>query len=218
MQLEILAKIVAEWRPRPRRVLDVGCGDGILGRMLMEAYPEAQACFVDFSEPMLEAARRKVGQDTRATLIRADFGSRQWLEAVAPHAPFDVVVSGFSIHHQPDERKQALYAEIYGLLEAGGVFLNLEHVAPATPAVSALFDSYFIDHLLRFHQAADPAAARESIAQTYYGRPDKTENILAPLDEQCGWLRQIGFEDVDCFFRAFELALFGGRKLANEQA
>ena len=26
------------------------------------------------------------------------------------------------------------------------------------------------------------------------------------------WLRQIGFQDVDCYFKAFELALFGGRK------
>jgi hypothetical protein len=38
------------------------------------------------------------------------------------------------------------------------------------------------------------------------------EYILAPVDLQCAWLRLIGFQDVDCFFKVFELALFGGRK------
>ena len=45
-----------------------------------------------------------------------------------------------------------------------------------------------------------------------YNRPDKKENLLAPVEAQCEELRRIGFEDVDCFFKLFELALFGGRK------
>ena len=45
-----------------------------------------------------------------------------------------------------------------------------------------------------------------------YYRPDKAANILAPVDEQCRWLREIGYEDVDCYLRILELAVFGGRK------
>jgi hypothetical protein len=44
--------------------------------------------------------------------------------------------------------------------------------------------------------------------------PAKRENILAPVEEQCRWLRLIGFADVDCFLKVFELALFGGRKVS----
>jgi hypothetical protein len=50
------------------------------------------------------------------------------------------------------------------------------------------------------------------VASTYDQRPDKAANILAPVEEQCAWLRAVGFVDVDCFFKAFELAVFGGRK------
>jgi hypothetical protein len=32
------------------------------------------------------------------------------------------------------------------------------------------------------------------------------------VDRQCQWLEAIGFVDVDCFFKLFELASFGGRK------
>ena len=53
-------------------------------------------------------------------------------------------------------------------------------------------------------------------AEAYYNRPDKKENILTPVDIQCQWLRDIGFQDVDCFLKIFELALFGGRKTSKE--
>jgi len=52
----------------------------------------------------------------------------------------------------------------------------------------------------------------EELSRTYLERPDKEENILAPVELQCSWLRDLGFADVDCFFRLFELALFGGRR------
>ena len=35
---------------------------------------------------------------------------------------------------------------------------------------------------------------------------------MASVEDQCEWLREIGFADVDCFFKVFELAVFGGRK------
>ena len=41
---------------------------------------------------------------------------------------------------------------------------------------------------------------------------DKDEDQLAPIEAQCEWLREIGFKDVDCFFKHFEIGLFGGRK------
>ena len=96
-------------------------------------------------------------------------------------------------------------------------FLNLEHVASRTPAGVKLFDEFFIDHLHRFHADTDASATRASVSSTYYKRPDKEENILASVEQQCRWLREIGFQDVDCFFKVFELALFGGRKTASPE-
>ncbi len=126
------------------------------------------------------------------------------------------MVSGFAIHHQPDERKRELYAEIFDLLAPGGIFLNLEHVASATEAGQELFDDFFVDHLHDFHRISSADANRDAIADDYYKRPDKKENILAPVEDQCEWLRQIGLTDVDCFFKVFELALFGGRKTSDK--
>ncbi len=46
----------------------------------------------------------------------------------------------------------------------------------------------------------------------FVNRADRAANILAPVEDQCRWLRAIGFRDVDCYFRIYELAVFGGRK------
>ena len=215
LQFAVIGKIVQQWCSNPARILDLGCGNGILGRFLFSLFPSAGCLFVDFSDPMLDAARENVGDLSSAAFAKADFSDPHWLKNVKPHGPFDIVVSGFAIHHQTDERKRSLYSEIYDLLTPDGVFLNLEHVASATQAGQHLFDEFFVDYLLEFHGRSDPNSNRQTIANAYYKRPDKKENILAPVVEQCQWLREIGFIDVDCFFKVFELALFGGRKTSN---
>lgn len=212
LQLAVMGKVIEQWCPSPVRILDLGCGDGILGRYLLNRFPNAEGVFVDFSEPMLATVREKVRDVPRARVIKADFGSANWVEAVKAIGQIDVVVSGFAIHHQSDDRKRSIYAEIYDQLPAGGVFLNLEHVASVTAAGERLFDDFFVDHLHAYHAQANPEVGREEIAQKYYNRPDKLENMLAPVESQCEWLREIRYRDVDCFFKTFELALFGGRK------
>jgi SAM-dependent methyltransferase len=216
MQLAVMGKIAQEWCPRPGHILDLGCGNGILGRFLLNLFPAASGLFVDFSAPMLDAARKNVGTLPQATIAYGDFSTPKWIEAVQLHGPFDIVVSGFAIHHQPDTRKRALYAEIFDLLAPGGLFLNLEHVASATRAGEELFDEFFIDHLYAFHRMSDPEVSRATVSDSFYKRPDKKENMLARVEMQCSWLREIGFSDVDCFFKVFELALFGGRKISKK--
>jgi hypothetical protein len=72
-----------------------------------------------------------------------------------------------------------------------------------------------VDHLHQFNRKTNPLATRHEVEKKYYSRPDKKENILASVGTQTNWLRQIGFEDVDCFFKVFELALFGGRRTSD---
>ncbi len=201
-QLAIMLRVIAAARPNGvTRFMDLGCGDGVLGAALLEVYPKAEAVLVDFSQPMLNIAKEKLGD--RATYVFGDYATPDWLDAV--EGPFDVIVSGYSIHHQPDARKREVYAEIFDLLAPGGVFLNMEHVAPRASWGEAAFDDLFLDAMV-----TSLAMTREQAADRHHNRQDKHANILATVEDQCDWLREIGYAEVDCWFKVFELALFGG--------
>jgi len=223
-QIDIMLRLVRAAKPTVNTILDLGCGDGILGQALLDQHPEAAAVFIDFSAPMLDAARKRLANNNHATFVQLDYGQPGWQEAFTLHNSkqprvaftihnsFDVIVSGYSIHHQPDARKKEVYTELYDLLTPGGIFLNIEHVASRTPWIEQQFDELFIDHLVAYAEQEKMGKSREQIAQEFYYRPDKAANILAPVEDQCNWLREIGFKHVDCYLKVFELAVFGGVK------
>ena len=218
-QIAILARLARAARPAARAILDLGCGDGILGHALLDAYGgRPDVVLADFSPPMLDAARARFdGSNATAHFALVDYANGDWPGlVVAPPLPdrYDVIVSGFSIHHQPDVVKRRIYADIHALLAPGGIFLHLEHVASASRWGEVQFEAYFIDALYRYH--APRGKTRGQVAADFYHRPDKDANRLAPLELQLQWLREIGFLHVDCFFKLFELALFGGIKGSDE--
>jgi SAM-dependent methyltransferase len=167
------------------RVLDLGTGDGrLLARVRVHcAFDSAVA--VDFSPTMLAAARERFRDDDAVSVVDHD------LDRPLPDGlgRFDVIVTAFAIHHLADQRKRALYAEVLDLLEPGGMFANLEHVASPT----------------------------EVLHQRFYSMIEANEdpsNQLTPVDVQLEWLRDIGFVDVECFWKWRELALLAGVKPA----
>ncbi|HEV2950086.1 MAG TPA: class I SAM-dependent methyltransferase [Gemmataceae bacterium] len=210
-QLEVMLRVIRFAPRKPARILDLGCGDAILLATALEAWPEAHGLAVDFSPLMLEQAQVRLARfDGRAGTVEADLGSPGWLDAVTGTTPFDAVLSGLAIHHLPHERKRALYHEIFDLLSPGGVFLNLEHVASPTPVVEAMFDDFMTEHLYRRRGERGEDVTPDQVRRDFMERPDRAANILASVEEQCQWLREIGFQDVDCFWKYFELAIFGG--------
>jgi ubiquinone/menaquinone biosynthesis C-methylase UbiE len=217
-QIEVMLRLLASGERPVERFLDLGSGSGLLAIGLLTRYPDARATLVDFSEPMMEAARDLLEDDvTMPRFVIADFAMPSWLEKVSSEAPFDAIVSGYAIHHLPDERKRALYAELLTLLAPGGFFINVEHVASATPWLSGVFNDAMIDSVAAFQQQAGLGRSRSEVAHEFHNRPDEAANVLTPVETQCQWLREIGFEDVDCWFKYFELAVFGGRKPAGPQ-
>jgi cyclopropane fatty-acyl-phospholipid synthase-like methyltransferase len=209
-QLEVMLRLLRAAPRQPGCVLDLGCGDGLLLATVLEAFPEATGVAVDFSPLMLERARQRLANfGSRAAVVEVDLATPDWLRSVPA---VDAVVSGFAIHHLPHERKRALYAEIFGLLTPGGAFVNCEHVSSPTPRVEALFDQAMADHLFARRRERGEAVSLEQVHQEYLTRPDRAANILASVEEQCRWLVEIGFRDVDCFWKYFELAVFGGTK------
>jgi tRNA (cmo5U34)-methyltransferase len=174
---------LAEFLPvTVRRALDLGTGDGVTLGLVRELRPAATGVAVDFTEEMLTRARRRFG-DEPVEVVAHDLNE----SLPTGWGRFDLVVSSFAIHHVPDDRKLALYGEIFDRLERGGTFLNLEHVASPTPELHDRFLAAL---------GIDPA-------------DDDPSNLLAPVETQLAWLRSMGFGQVDCHWKWRELALLG---------
>ncbi|WP_117170081.1 class I SAM-dependent methyltransferase [Paraliobacillus sediminis] len=205
-QAKIMLQVINHFSPNPKKIIDLGCGNGFLAEILLKTYPDAHALLLDHSEPMIQAATKHMSPySDRCDIIHADLSNS--IKKFATPNSIDCIVSGFAIHHLPHERKQELYREIYNLLTDGGIFINIEHTASATSEVEKLYDTLFIDHLA-IHNKRD----KKDVAMEYHSRPDIEDNKLERVDIQVNWLREIGFKHPDCYFKWFELAVFGGVK------
>jgi tRNA (cmo5U34)-methyltransferase len=134
---------------------------------------------------MLEEARKRFADDEHVELVQHDLS-----ESFPELGRFDAVISSFAIHHLEHDRKRSLYAEVFDLLEPGGVFANFEHVASPTHRL----------HLAFFAAIGEPIENEDP--------SDQTLDIHAQLQ----WLRAIGFDDVDCYWKWLEMALLIGVK------
>jgi hypothetical protein len=88
-------------------------------------------------------------------------------------------------------------------------FINLEHVQSVSQLYQQAFEGLLIDGIQR---VATDDRTRDDVERAFHQRQDAETNILAPVDIQCDWLREIGFVDVDCVFKALELAVIAARR------
>ena len=169
--------------PETRRVLDLGTGDGRLLSLLARAFPAIEGVGIDSSELMLSAASERFAGDIRFSVLDHDL-----TRPLPDLGAFDAVVSCMAIHHLEHERKRSLYGEAFAALVPGGTFANLEHVASPTRRL----------HLDFFAAIEEPLECEDA------------SDRLLDVETQLGWLREIGFEDVDCHWKWRELALLAG--------
>ena len=181
----------------PIRVLDLGAGTGLVSSFIGQQFPHASFLLVDISEKMLDVAKDRFKDSDRHEFRVLDSRS------IICRETYDVIVSALSIHHLTDEEKQDVYTRIFHALKPGGVFLHAEQVLAPTAELEALYQKMWVEGMRANHLPEDRIeAALERIK----------EDRNTPLELQLGWLRDIGFYDVDCWFKYYRFAVFGGRK------
>jgi tRNA (cmo5U34)-methyltransferase len=168
-----------------KRILDLGTGDGRLIRLLKPKLLKLEeAIGLDISPTMLNMAKDSFKNDHLIKIKEHD------LSYPLPKnlGNFDVIISGFAIHHLTHERKWTLYKEVFEMINPGGMFCNYDHVASST---------------IELH--------KQFLARTVYKKEDQSNKLL-DTEIQLKWLREIGFTDVDCYWKWLEFALMMGVK------
>jgi tRNA (cmo5U34)-methyltransferase len=167
------------------RVLDLSGGDGRLVRLLQIDRPHAEFVALGCPTPALEQLRKNLLEIPSVNIVAHDL-----ICELPDLGRFDAVVCGLVLHELEHERQRELYQEVYERLTPGGVFANLSHVASPS----------FVLHELYLQKAGKQAVASGP----------RTRRV--DVQTQIRWLEDVGFVDVDCYWKWLELALVAGAK------
>jgi len=191
-------EVIPAERTSPLKVLDLGAGTGLYSGMVQAVFPNAEITLLDLAVEMLEQAKSRfsqMGKSPRIVIsdyVEADLGGS-----------YDLVISALSIHHLSDSDKEHLYQRIYDALSPGGMFVNGDQVLGKTPEIERVYRQHWLDSVCAIGISDEELKAAKRRME--YDR-------MAPLDIQLRWLEAAGFQDVDCWYKNFRFAVFGGHR------
>ena len=191
-----------------KKVLDLGCGDGIVTSVLADADRSISATLVDGSRDMLKKARQRLSGLHGTRYIHSSF--QEMLAGDTVRGKFDFIVSSLAIHHLSMNEKKALFKKIYRLLKPGGCFVNIDVVLAPSGPLEQWYLSLWKDWIAeRTWDLGMAGGTFKGIIRQY---KDAAENKPDTMKDQLDVLRTIGFRDVDCYYQYGIFTMFGGRK------
>jgi cyclopropane fatty-acyl-phospholipid synthase-like methyltransferase len=188
----------------PDLVVDLGGGSGRLMERILDGWPQAAGVVVDFSEPFLALAERRLerfGKRARCVLARLQ---DDW-PAHLP-GPVTAFVSMSAIHHLEPAEKRSLYARCYERLAPGGLLLNGDEVRAAADADYLAELSQWADHMRRsMARGAIPPIFHDALRGwidrnvTRFGQEKKSgDDCHETIEAQLGYFQDAGFQVADC--------------------
>ncbi len=171
------------------KILDLGAGTGILTKLLHEKHPKSEITLIDISPEMLNLAKNKFEKITQFKYIEGDYLKIDFKEK------YDIIISSLSIHHLNNKNKKELYKKIYDHLNIYGVFINADAVIGTTDKTTKMYknknESYLEEQLM-------PQEQKDIIKER------RKLDDPATLEANLKWLNDIGYNNVDVFFKYYE--------------
>jgi tRNA (cmo5U34)-methyltransferase len=205
----ILRSFMSHFLPLPgRHILDLGCGDGILTGELLQVDGSLLATLVDGSDDMLAKARQRLEKFGDFRYVRASF--QELLERDILGDRYALAVSSMAIHHLTLKEKTMLFKKIHTLLEEGGHFVNIDVVLPPAEALDQWYMKLWKEWMdkKKSHLGLEDEPS-EYIINRY---KDLEENKPDTLEDQLRALNEIGFSEVDCYYKYGIFTIFGGKR------
>jgi len=126
IDIDEFVDLIVRWQPKPKKILEVGCGEGAVTQRLNAAFPDADITAIDITQ--------RVGRLYRGSLERVRFMQRTVQEiAAAEPKQYDLVVLSDVLHHVPEDLRQGLIDAIRAALTPDGTLVFKDWQRNRTP-------------------------------------------------------------------------------------
>ncbi len=204
LAMKLITEAALACSPRPRHVLDVGCGAGnntlkLVHQLGAETLPECH--LLDLSGPMLDRAGLRLNE-AGVTKIRAFQGDIRDVDL--PPSRYDVIFAAAVLHHLRDDTDwESVFEKLFRVAAPGGSIWISDLVTHEISATREMMWQRYGDYL--------HSVGGESYRDEVFAYIDK-EDSPRPVTYQLDLLRRVGFEEVDILHKNACFAAFGGRK------
>lgn len=190
------------------KILDLGCGDGIVTDEILKIDNSVEATLIDGSEDMLANAKDRLKDYKNIHFIQASF--QEILKNSIPLKIYDFAVSSLAIHHLTMEEKISLFRTVYNRLKTGAYFVNIDVILAPSDVLEQWYLQLWRQWITERKSLLEIEGDQyNSIVEKY---KDNTDNKPDTLSDQLDALQSIGFKNVDCFYKYGIFTMFGGRK------
>lgn len=210
VQTAMVLRMIPHPIDAPIRILDIGAGYGALAAAVLNDRPNSTAVCLDASEAMLKLGEeRNSNLRNRITFVQASLEAPNWVKSV--EGTFDAVISARALHHfTENQRRKYIFQEAFTLVRTSGCFINADNVRARTKALVERYRQARDEYLDRYVKESSGgktnlAEAKAASPSTYHGPHNN-----GYLEEELAWLREAGFEDVDCFWKFTTTVVYGG--------
>ena len=204
----------------PFLAVELGVGAGWLSRAILERFPASSVVGLDGSATMLREADRQLRPFAGSYELRQfRLEETDWLAGIGTNVR--CFVSSLVIHHLDADRKQRLYRDLYGHLEASGGLIVADLVAPRSERERRCMAAWLYAEVERqsLHFTGSPDVYREFVDGhfNWYEYPDPMD-MPSSIPEHLGWLAQAGFQGTDVFWARAGHAVYGGYRGGSSAA
>ncbi len=179
------------------RVLDLGCGDGILSDLVFRKLPDSNIVGFDLTEGMLKSYEKKLAMYSgKFELKQGDFRTDQIGNE------YDIIIAGITLHHLTWEERESFYQTLYSSLNEGGLFIARDIIIDENKEVVNDQYRYWKDFMES--QGENP--------DFWYSRHIEKDFPMT-LTDHFAWLHNAGFSRVACQWRLYNFAITTAEKL-----
>lgn len=205
--IDILLKLMEYYQKREnQQILDFGCGDGIISKIIISKYPNNSFDLLDGSNEMIANLESNFKQPN-CRIINMDFN--KWINEQVENK-YDLIFSSMAIHHLDHNEKNLLFSKIHTALKFDGLFVNIDVVKPVSKVVENFhFQMWENSMLEQVNNDTSAYKEHENLPSVY---KNKNENKPSTLISQLNMLQEIGFEDVDCHHKDGIFSMYSGVK------